>query len=118
MRHDRARSEMSARRPYRIRFAERRELDRDDFVASEPYEPGDVLEGFREGLDDPAHAWAVATVVPGRDGRPDTPVYDRRSTAGVEVFVASDIGVPAIHVRLGLLRRGLVAEWPGGSAAT
>ncbi len=88
---------------YRVRFAGRPELSVDQFEGQEPYRVGDILEGFREGLDEPTQAWAVTTVVPGADGRPDTLVCD--------VVLRPHVDVSDAAARFAQNRGGRVYIW-------
>lgn len=75
--------------PYRVRFIERPELNNNQFESGKVYTAGDVLEGLRDGLAEPTHAWAVIAIVPGRDGRPDTLVCDIVDRRDVKVSDAA-----------------------------
>ncbi len=97
---------------YRLRFAGRPDLDRDDFETEHPYRPGDVLVGVTVGLDSPELAWVVSAVVPGAAGLPDTLVCD----VGVQSLV---VRVSEAAVRFASSHGGRIYVWaePFGRAA-
>jgi hypothetical protein len=64
--------ELPGRIRYYLRFIGRPDLDSRDFRSLEPYQRGDALEGFREGLRLRQEVWQVKEVAPGRSGEPET----------------------------------------------